>query len=270
MAAEGSGRLSDSSAGVTRQLEFQLDGDWTAAQFESFLHAVRRVYDASLLAHLSRPSLAHPRSSKRGVALAFEHEAVQEAAAEAVGASAGGEEVSFTYRPTRLHFDPWLEPERLRSLVALELAHGITADFVRDRLGLIAPDLQLKLVKVQMSSKGIITLEGSGEIVEETGKLFQRLTLLNQRRVALKLDNERKRRENVRDAMKDELEVTRELIQTLEEFLRLKWGDDFRSRPEAQDAITDVLSGAMTIYELMGSGNVLLLPSPAEADVAVT
>jgi hypothetical protein len=111
-----------------------------------------------------------------------------------------------------------------------------------------------------MPLKSAISLEGSGEIVEETGRLFERLAGLNQLRIELKLDNERRRQENIRDRIKDELAVTKELIQVLEECLRLKWGDDFRSRPEAEATIGDVLSGALTISELMSGKKPVLLP----------
>lgn len=104
-----------------------------------------------------------------------------------------------------------------------------------------------------------ISLEGSGEIVEETGKLLERIAGLNQSRIALRLSNERKRQENLRDSTKDELAITRESIQVLEEYLRLRWGDDFRCRPEAENAINGVLSGALTVGELMTGRKLPLL-----------
>lgn len=258
MAAAGTGGSADRWAEATRRLEFEVDGDWTAAEFEGFLRAVRRVYDGNLLLYLRQASRS--RESARGAEVFRGPEAFQ-ILPEARGA---GEEPTFAYRSTRVPPGSWLGPGGLGSLAAAGLAHEITTDLVRERLSAIAPEAQLRLASVQMSSTGLVSLEGSGEIIKETGGLFERLTLLNQRRVALKLENDRKRRENVRDGMKDELEVTRELIETLEEFLRLKWGEDFRAEAEAQRAITEVLSGAISIYELMGAGKLLLLPAPEE------
>jgi hypothetical protein len=119
---------------------------------------------------------------------------------------------------------------------------------------------KLRIREGWVSSKGIISFEGSGEIVEETGRLFERLAGLNQLRIALRLDNERMRQENIRDCIKDELAVTKELIQVLEEYLRLKWGEDFRSCSAAEAIIGDVLSGALTLGELMSGQKPVLLP----------
>lgn len=113
-----------------------------------------------------------------------------------------------------------------------------------------------------MSSKAVISFEGSGEIVEEAGRLLERLAGLNQLRTALKLDNERRRQENIRDQIKDELAVTKELIEVLEDYLRLKWGEDFRSCPGAEATISDVLSGALTIGELVSGRKLVLLAQP--------
>ncbi len=111
-----------------------------------------------------------------------------------------------------------------------------------------------------MSSKAAVSLEGSGEIIEETGRLFETIVGLNQRRIALKLDNERKRQENARERIKDELAVTKELLQVLGDYLELKLGDDFRSSPEAKAAIGDVLAEALAISDgLVGEKKFALL-----------
>jgi hypothetical protein len=115
-----------------------------------------------------------------------------------------------------------------------------------------------------LSAKGVISFEGSGEIVEETGRLFERIAGLNQLRITLKLDNERRQQENIRDGIKDELAVTKELIQVLEDYLQLKWGADFRTCPEAEATISDILSGALTISELMNGRKSERLQRPKE------
>ena len=113
--------------------------------------------------------------------------------------------------------------------------------------------------------KSAVSLRGSGEIVEETGRLLERIAGLNQSRIALKLGNERRRQENLRDCIKDELAVTRELIQVLEDYLRLRCGNDFRSHPEAQAIISGVLSGAVTVAELMTGSKAALISQPEGA-----
>ncbi len=50
-------------------------------------------------------------------------------------------------------------------------------------------------------------------------------------------------------------------MQVLEEYLRLRWGDDFRCRPEAGAAMSDVLSGTLTISELVTGRKLPLLQS---------
>jgi hypothetical protein len=143
--------------------------------------------------------------------------------------------------------------------------------FVRANLSTLAPEAQLRIRRIEMSSPGVVSLEGSGEPIEQTGKLIERLTLLNQKRKAARLANEslrldlaRKQREEARDEKLDEIAIARERIHLVEELFRLRFGDDFRDVPGIGELMFDVLSGAKDVGALMGSVRPEL-PPPAEA-----
>jgi hypothetical protein len=266
MATEEGSMAIDLSDPEPRSIDLLLDGEWLAADFELLLGAVRRIYDAGLVAFLASPnqsaadpgtreiqiSLRPPRPrSEHSLTVSGPAEEVADAVSWAIlGATpATGEEAGLEI--------PLHPPARLPSSAAIDLIQG---DLVA-----LAPEAQLRVNRIELSSPGVISLEGSGEPIKETGKLIERMTLLNQKRKAATLANERARQENERDRQLDELAIARERIRTVEDFVRLLWGDDFRSVPGIGQLIQDVLSGAKTLEELMHSGQIQLPPGEEAA-----
>jgi hypothetical protein len=76
-----------------------------------------------------------------------------------------------------------------------------------------------------------------------------------------KLDREAKKQANETQAAIDEIEIARTRMAAIEDFLRLQKEPDFRSIPNADAQIQELLSGVRSISDLSRSGH--LLPPPA-------
>jgi hypothetical protein len=266
--SEGSEYTPEEQGAIAARLDLEVDGEWSVAELESLLHSVRQIYEATLVAKLSRPAVERSGFTYRlpEIRLEVEREEPVERRLEAgVGTGAAAEELPSLFFTRRV--EPEASPFHVSASKPPAGQFDATAA-IKDHLDTIAPSAQLRIRKISIASKGIVSLEGSGEPIKEVGKLLERLTLLNQKREAAKIANERARQENKAHAIKDELAIVREMIQTLEEYLQLRLGDDFRSYPEAQKLIDDVLSGGMTISELMGTKHLRLLPPPEEEAAA--
>lgn len=245
----------DASAADADYFELTLDGDWLAADLELLLGAVRRVYDAGLTAYLARPGAGVVEQRlERQPPRAF-GEAAPAAESQETTLSTEYEE-GFFERP---RYFQWSPTRRGGVTVFGEISRPSyegTIRSVRKGLVTLAPQAQLRIRRIAIASPGIVSLQGIGEPMKETGKLIERLTLLNQRRIALRLANANAEQQNEHQAKMNDLEIKREQLKLMEDYLRFLWGDDFRSQAGFQEVIQDVVSGGTELVALIESGRI--------------
>lgn len=243
-------------------LTFSVDGSWSTRDLATLLQAVERIYDALVTAHIAGvPSSAaadllrareYTRLSSRWSELFPEH---REHETEPEEAERPPEEVASAQRAALwLGLGTHLPFHRSKLLIP-----------VMEHLRTLRPDGGLQIHRIQMASPGEISLKGSGEPIEQTRKLIESLTTLNQKRKQaqlqtdqMRIDVERAAREELRDAQLDDIAVARERLRLIEEILRLQFGPDFREVEGVDRLIGELLSGAADIQQLLGRPHLML------------
>ncbi|MGN6189226.1 MAG: hypothetical protein ACTHOE_10020 [Conexibacter sp.] len=235
--------MATSASDAERELiTFRVDGDWSVADLMTLLGATQRIYDA-----LYAAALVGESAFERPFGLAQQPYLRHYSVLPSYGVLVGTQE-------QQLKTTPLMEALAAAGPPASTSAVSIA----RNALATLSPEGRLRIRRIEMASPGVISLEGSGEVIDETRRLIEGLTTLDQTRKGAKLrneaidiENERRRHEAQRDAALDEVAVARERLRLIEDVLTLRFGAEFRSVPGVDRLLDDVLSGAADLRQLM-------------------
>jgi hypothetical protein len=137
----------------------------------------------------------------------------------------------------------------------------------------LAPEARnLRIRGIEMASPGTITLEGSGEPIRELGGLIERFSQMDIRRKQAKEDLRRAEEENAHTAEMNhlaeeasEINLAREKMKRLSEFMEFRFGPEWRSLPEAKESFDQIVGASGVLFGLAGTGKVALPPAVRDA-----
>ena len=253
-------------------IEFHLDGVWLVSELAQLTEAVTRIYNALLIADVAAPAILFRLLEESRRSAARQRVAPQATEGRVEGGIMGGWYSERGKYPQTSFLQP-------HSGGGTESPSFPTVQLVRDNLGVLAPEAQLRIKRIEMASPGIVSLEGVGEPIKETGNLIEKLTLLNQKRKEAKLRNDRLRLDLTKQEAQDEIDIersqvaleldelalARERLQLIEAVFRLRFGDNFREVEGVDRLMQDVISGVKEIDELVAPSRPALPPGERAA-----
>lgn len=251
--------------GATARIRLHVGGDWTATDLERLLGAVRRIYDAGLVAYLAReeaeePFLRKPEELEQQ-AVRVELEPIGFAEPGRLTLEGSSHEVADAVSAAIQRVSPPVRSPRLfPSLAASTAGDTLRLRLLQEDALALAPEAQLGIAAISMESPGVIDLRGLGEPIKELGKLIERLLKVPGTLKDRKLNREAKAQANRTKEQLDEVEIAERRMDAIERYLRLQRDPDFRSLPVATEQIREVLGGVRIIDQLAESGH--LLPAP--------